>query len=355
MRPVIASIGDKGIDRKAARGRGQETRLSSSKVPDAFQGRTSPGHLRCLRYAQRSGFDILHSHGYKGNILFGFIPRNVRKLPLIATLHGWTSTNGYSKMRAYEWLDAHSLKYIDSVVLVNRGMLSNPRLKNISGVNLHVVNNGIPISSGASLFQPPNLTNQPFNKLDKTIIEFCQRGFTLGSIGRLSPEKAHQNLIDVLSILINRCLNVRLVIIGEGDCRKSLERKIQELRLNEYVLLPGYLSNAARLIRCFDVFLISSITEGLPITFLESMHSEVPIVATAVGGIPETLDYGEAGLLVNPGNPGEMANAVEKLLSNRLLSRKIVDKAKHRVQSCYSSKAMAEAYLKEYWKLSRVS
>ena len=84
------------------------------------------GALKILGYSKKNNFNILHSHGYKLNILFGFMPKAICKIPIVSTLHGYTSANGYSKMRLYEWLDRKSLKFIDAVVCVSHAMRNHP-------------------------------------------------------------------------------------------------------------------------------------------------------------------------------------------------------------------------------------
>ena len=272
LEPVIASIGDKGIDTKPLEAEAERRGFPVQKFR-MHPGPNIAGAFEILRYAWRGGFDILHSHGYKGNILFGFMPRAVRKVAMISTLHGWTSTNGLSKMRVYEWLDAHSLKFIDAVVLVNKGMLHSPRLINIRGVNFQVVNNGIPISSCSSILSQANLTNQPFNNLYKKVVDFSQGGFILGTIGRLSSEKGFLYLIDAVKQARTSFDDIRLVIIGEGEDRKLIEEKIIECKLEKHVMMPGYIKEAKHYLKLFNAYVISSLTEGLPISLLEAMEA----------------------------------------------------------------------------------
>jgi len=119
LKPVLLSIGRKGIAEKPIEIEASKREIEVHK----FRMRSGPNivwAIKILLFAQKNAFDLMHSHGYKGNILFGFMPKPVRKLPLISTLHGWTSTTGFSKMRVYLWLDSLSLRFIDAVVLVNK-------------------------------------------------------------------------------------------------------------------------------------------------------------------------------------------------------------------------------------------
>jgi len=355
LEPAIASIGNRGIQENLFENEAAKRGLRVKKFRFA-RGPNLIGAWKILRFAQREGFDLLHSHGYKGNILFGFMPYRFRKMPLVATLHGWTSTNRFSKLRLYEWLDLRSLRFIDAVVLVSKAMQSHKKPCSMSGVNFLVVNNGIPLTDrnqqtdlANSADQPSDSSNQP--TLDRTIVDFCKHGFTIGSIGRLSKEKGFNYLIEALGLLNKEGFDVRLVIIGEGDERTLLEKLTDKLGLSERVLLPGYLKEAKQYIAYFDVFVISSLTEGLPITLLEAMQMGVPIVATEVGGIPDVLESGNCGLLCRCEVAGELASAIKRLYDDPELSHQLTIKAKENVLKNYSARSMAAGYVKIYSRL----
>ena len=332
------------------------------------------GALKILKFARKEDVDIFHSHGYKGNILFGLMPKKIRRIPMVATIHGWTSTgNGFSRMRLYEWLDSKSLRFMDSIVLVSEAMKSHPRLRRLNQSKVHVIHNGIPILDAQfdnSTNQPldnstnqqfDNSSKQPFNystskqinyspnqRLDQSLINFCSQSFTIGSIGRLSEEKGYKYLIEAFGILIKKGIDARLVIMGEGYERPCLENLISELGLSEKVLLPGYIDEANLYIPLFDVFVISSLTEGLPITLLEAMQSRTPIVGSRVGEIPDLLDESRAGLLVNPSSPDAIADAVFRIYDDGRLAKALVDNAYERVCNDFGTEGMALAYLKVY-------
>jgi glycosyltransferase involved in cell wall biosynthesis len=347
LEPTIASIGEKGIGEKKL----ETEALKRCFAVRKFRMRAGPnafGAFEVLRFAREGKFDLIHSHGYKGNILFGFMPRSIRGLPLVSTVHGYTSTQGVSKMRMYEWLDACSLKFIDRVVVVNKGMLENPRLKKVRGVKFHVVNNGIPMDS------PPVAAAKELERLDaldKTIVGFCKRGFTVGSVGRLSEEKGYKYLIEAVRKLGMEGVDARLLILGEGPQRSELERLVGEFGIGDRVLLPGYRNDAKRYIHLMAVFVISSLTEGLPMSLLEAMQAGVPIVATRVGGIPDVMADGEAGVLVQPRNPNALAEAIEKIKKDEGLNARLTARARRLLEDRYSSKKMALEYCDLYGKV----
>lgn len=338
--PVICSIGELNISEKPLE---KEARKRGFKV-EIFRMRPGPnilGALKVLRFAHREHFNLMHSHGYKGNILFGFIPRKIRKIPLLSTLHGWTNTGSLNRMKIYEWLDSKSLKYIDAIVVVNKAMLSNPEFGNQNGVNLFTINNGI----------PSHELNINTDTLDKEIINFCRQGFTIGSIGRLSTEKGFDFLIGAVHKLIKNGIDLRLVIIGEGYKRDELQQEINKQNLSGKVYLPGYRNSANQYLPFFNIFALSSFTEGLPITMLEAMQAKIPIVATKVGGIPDVLENGITGILVSPYDTTGLAEGILTLYKDRKLRTDLTVKAEQTLKKEYTSSKMAKQYYKIYKEL----
>jgi glycosyltransferase involved in cell wall biosynthesis len=338
IEPVIASIGDPCCGEKPLE---VEARRRCLRV-EAFRMQSGPnivGAFKILRFARREGVGILHTHGYKGNILFGLMPKRLRGIPMVATLHGWTWTGGWNRMRIYEWLDRISLRFIDAVVVVNRVMLEKVRLK-----RLHVVNNGIPID----VVDIPSRPEEEKCHVDPEIAAFCRNGFTVGAIGRLSQEKGFDILLDAFKIMVEAMPDIRLVILGEGGEREFLEVKIRELGIENKVLMPGYVADARRYLFLFKVFVLSSLTEGLPMVILEAMQAGVPIVATRVGGIPEVLEDGESGVLVNSSDPAAIAEGVTRVKGEPDYRTRITENGKRLVREKYSIERMSNEYYEIY-------
>jgi glycosyltransferase involved in cell wall biosynthesis len=352
LEPIIASIGEKAIEEKP---------LEAEAIKRGFRvekfrmrpGPNYPGALKILKFAQKENVNILHSHGYKGNILFGLMPKRIRRIPIVTTIHGYTSIgNGFSKMRVYESLDSKALRFMDAIVFVSNAMKSDPRFRHLNQSKVHVIHNGIPIDSHSAPSHLRTFAPSDAADLDQRILSFCSQGFTIGSIGRLSKEKGYKYLIEAFGILIKKGVDARLVIMGEGYDRAFLENLIKELGLSEKVLLPGYIDKASLYISHFNVFVISSLTEGLPITLLEAMSSKVPIVASAVGGIPCLLDESGGGLLVNPAKSDAIADAISLIYNDDRLTKALADKAYEQVCNDFGTEGMALAYLKIYERIA---
>lgn len=343
LQPVIASIGDPHIVTKPLE---LEAVRRGVRV-EPFRMRPGPnllGALNVVRFAGKENFDLFHSHGYKANILLGMLPRSIRKLPVISTVHGWTSTRRMSKIALYEWVDALILRFIERVVLVNKAMWKKVRLRNLS-----VVNNGIPLCDenygGGS--------EEQHVPLDRDIVGFCRGGFTVGAIGRLSKEKGFDVLLEAVKMVSATCHNVRLVVIGEGSEREELEARAKKLGIADVVMFPGYRDQASRYLACFDIFALSSLTEGLPLVILEAMRAGVPIIATRVGGVPEVLANGQAGVLVGSSDSPALSEGISALIENPGLRSRLAEYAQRLVAEKYSSTRMAEEYQSIYRSMMR--
>lgn len=345
LHPEIVSIGDKGIKEKPLEQKARKMGLPLS----VFRMRPGPnlfGAIYLRNHAVRNGFDLYHSHGYKGNILLGALPAKVRRLPLVSTLHGYTNTGGFNKMRLYEWLDRVILNRLDGVVLVSPTMLTHPKLAILNKSKCHVIENGIDgwIEDETS----PELNSSH-------VAEFCKDGFIIGAVGRLSREKGFDYLIEAFSKIAGKFSRTKLLILGEGGMRRSLEEKIHSFGLQARVLMPGYVRDAAQYMQFFDVFVLSSITEGLPVTLLEAMQAGKPVVSTRVGAMKELVHDGENGLLVEPFDSSALARAIERFCRDEKFLRNSGEKAKQEAGQKYSSKRMALEYHSLYRKILKAS
>jgi glycosyltransferase involved in cell wall biosynthesis len=138
----------------------------------------------------------------------------------------------------------------------------------------------------------------------------------VGNVAALVPHKGQRHLIEAAHLVVQEIPDARFVILGEGELREHLERLVKEFHLEKHVLLPGFRTDVLGCIKAFDVFVMSSITEGLGTSLLDAMACSRPIVATRAGGIPEVVDDGRTGLLVPPRDHHAMAAAILRLLKN---------------------------------------
>jgi L-malate glycosyltransferase len=138
----------------------------------------------------------------------------------------------------------------------------------------------------------------------------------VGNVAALVAHKGQRHLVDAAHLVVREIPDARFVILGEGELRDALERQVREYHLEKHVLLPGFRTDVLGCIKAFDLFVMSSVTEGLGTSLLDAMACSRAIVATRTGGIPEVVDEGVTGSLVPPRDHAAMAHAIVNLLKD---------------------------------------
>ena len=164
----------------------------------------------------------------------------------------------------------------------------------------------------------------------------------LVNVGALVRHKGQKFLVEAMPHVLHEVPDAHLVIFGEGELRAALERQIKELHLEKHVLLAGFREDVLQLMKSADLFVMSSVTEGLGSTVLDAMAMKLAVVGTRAGGIPEAVVHGETGLLVAPAEPRELAAAIVRLLKDPALRARMGDAGLARVTEQFGVGRMLE-------------
>jgi L-malate glycosyltransferase len=170
----------------------------------------------------------------------------------------------------------------------------------------------------------------------------------VGNVAALVPHKGQRHLIEAAAIVIQKVPDARFVIAGEGELRPALERQIKEHHLEKHVFLAGFRPDVLSVHKAFDIFVMSSVTEGLGTSLLDAMACGKPIVATTAGGMPEVVADGRTGLLVPPRDHTTMAEALIKLLTDPALRAEMGAAGLARVRTRFSAERMVQDTLDVY-------
>jgi glycosyltransferase involved in cell wall biosynthesis len=173
-----------------------------------------------------------------------------------------------------------------------------------------------------------------------------------GNVAALVPHKGQRHLIEAARVVLPQVPDARFVIAGEGELRPALERQIKDHHLEKHVLLAGFRPDVLSLHKAFDIFVMSSVTEGLGTSLLDAMAAGKPIVATDTGGIPEVVIHGETGILVPPRDHDAMAQAIVTLLKNDELRRTMGEAGRARARKMFSAERMVQDTLRVYQRVA---
>ena len=286
-------------------------------------------HLRRLRA------DVLCTSGYKPDLV-GWRAARRAGVPVVAIAHGWTAVTW--KVRLYEALDRFILRFFDAVVCVSAAQADRVRRP-------VVIHNGI----DAGIFDKPD-PGCP-ERVRALFGPSFRPACVVGAAGRLSPEKGFDLFVEAAALVARAHANVGFLLCGDGPLRGALERRIGELGLAERFVLAGFRSDLHALLPGWDLAVLPSHTEGLPVAVLEALAAGVPVVATAVGGTPEVVEDGVCGFLVPPADPVALARRIAELLADDEVRRRLGQSGRQRVRTEFSLEVQAEGYRRLFERL----
>jgi len=281
--------------------------------------------------------DIVHTHGHRVDVVDGGAARRLG-IPTVTTVHGFTG--GDWKNRLYERLQRRAFRRFDAVVAVSRRLGEDLARSGVPAGRLHVVPNAWP---GRAETLPPDRA--------RSVLRVPPQRFHVGWVGRLTVEKG----ADVLLAALGRLGDVPFAasVLGDGRSRRELEAVAEERGLVDRVRWFGAVSDAAQLFAGFDVFVLSSRTEGTPIVLFEAMASGTPIIATAVGGVPDVVSPDEA-LLVPPDDPAALADAIRCVWADATAATTRARRARERLATTFALAPWLASYERIYRSLRGV-
>lgn len=294
-----------------------------------------------VRLIREKRATILHTHEFFMNTI-GLFASKLTDVPLVATVHGKNYyAERFRRRLAYRLLG----KYAGQVVAVSedvKGFLAN-RVE-IPESRIRVVSNGVPVDEERST-----------EKLSKLRESLGLNGhvWVVGTVGSLYPVKGHKYLIDAAGHAIRRCQDMIFVIVGRGGLREELEAQARNLGIFPHMRFLGHREDVRDLLYLFDVFVLPSLSEGMPLALLEAMAAGLPAVATRVGGVQDVLQDGKTGFLVPAGEPLALADRIMTLLQDRVLAKEMGEAARQVVTRRFSVSRMVDDYKEIYASLVR--
>lgn len=260
--------------------------------------------------------DLIQSHAVKSHFLVRKSGLNTIA-PWVAFHHGYTWPD--LRARLYNQLDRWSLRTAARVLTVSHPFQEELVRQGVRGNRIEIIHNAIDPQWGRAAREP-----QAAAGLRAQLGIDASRKVIL-IVGRLSREKDHISLLRAVSQL--RELKPHLLIVGEGPERAPIEAAVQELGLSGAVTLTGHVPSAEPYYGIANVAVLSSLSEGSPNALLEAMAAGVPVVATAVGGVPEIATHRESALLIQPRDPQALSDSIRELLTNASLAEELAKQA----------------------------
>jgi glycosyltransferase involved in cell wall biosynthesis len=289
--------------------------------------------LRFVRHIRREGADIVHAHDVYSNI-FAAVWAPIARVPVLITSRRWWTSLPNRKLK----VGSRFAVTRSSAVLANSEAVAQlvmaetraPAEKVWTITNFADEN-----AFGVAPDDERNRLRRGWNAPENALV--------IGCVSRLDPLKDHATLLRAFASVRAIYREAFLVLIGDGECRGSLESLARELGIDDAVHFTGELRTNGNLHRGLDISVLASRSEGFPNTLVEAMAAGRPVVSTAVGGCVDAVVNGETGLLVPPGDPAAFAAALNRLIASPEFRREFGESALRRASESYSAAAAIAA------------
>ncbi len=264
------------------------------------------------------GYTIVHTHSSKAGLLGRWAAKMAGIPIIIHTVHGWSFHDRMSpaKLKLYILLERFGSRFSDAVIVVSPKDIEKGLAQGIGKrEEYHLIRSGVELDRFGHPQQPPAEIRAELGIPADALV--------VGSVTRLSLQKAPLDLVDAFAEIARKRPLTHFIIVGDGPLRPDVEAKIRELGLSDQITLTGLRRDVPELMAAFDIFVLSSLWEGLPRVLPQAMATGLPIVATRADGSAEAVAEGENGFLVQRGQPKALADKVLLLLNDAELREKM--------------------------------
>ncbi|MEO6828693.1 MAG: glycosyltransferase [Acidobacteriaceae bacterium] len=294
----------------------------------SIPGGVRPGLVDDLtQYLRKHRIDLLCSHGYKANVVGHFAARHAG-IPWVPFVHGFTAETW--QVTLYERLERSLLTRSPWVVCTSPAQARElGRLRRGRQAPLVIQN---------AVLAPRESTGSHGMLPSREELGFTRRAFVFGAAGRFSREKGHRFLLDAFAQL-GRLLPaqpIELLLLGEGREESALRAQARRLGIESRVCFAGFQPKPAAWMKLMDCLVQPSLAEGMPNSVLEAMLLGLPVIATTAGGVPEIIENGQTGLLVEPASAAALAEAMHQVVCSTTLCGQLAAQARRHVENNYS-------------------
>ena len=292
--------------------------------------------VQLMQYFRANKIDVVHTNNSAPHFWAGIAATLCGIRPRIHTNHG----------RNFDWsgrrkvLDQLSSRLSSRIVCVSQDSADMLiRHDKVNPSKVRVIANGI----NTDAFAP-----QGSDRSVRSALGVGDAEVLIGSIARFSTDKDQATLIKAFHQLLPDHGEARLLLVGDGETRAILHKLVRDLSIEDKVVFTGFRSDVVEILRSLDIYVLPSHTEGMSISLLEAMSTQLPVVASRVGGNPEIVTHGVNGLLVEESNVDDMTQNLLDLIENRPLAEKLALAARNTVVENYSFRKMILQYQQLY-------
>ena len=301
--------------------------------------------LELVREFKKLNVRTIHTHKYKDTILAAPAAKLCGIPHVVRTVHGlrepFEGLRAF-KMSCYESIERTVHRSCVDVIIGVSSQIEAKYKAEGEVSRVACIRNGIDLEG-----KPVQIDRWRIRKDLNVDSETC----LIGTLGRLTPVKGIPYLLQAAKILVRGGANVKVLIVGEGSIRQDLLTQTQDLGISDNVVFLGHREDTDILLQAMDIFVLPSLSEGIPMALLEAMAACRPIVASRVGGIPEIIEEGVDGYLVEPMDVDNLAERCRRLIESPDVARNMGEQGRKRVERDFSATVMADRVISVYKEL----
>lgn len=289
--------------------------------------------FRMAQWLRKNKIQVVHGHGFKSD-MFALIAGRIAGCKVLTTPHGW-SVEGDFKLHVYEVVDRFLYRFMDMICPLSMSLEAGLE-KTVDSAKLRLILNGVDV-----------------NEVQSAVVSNHVQGHEgiIGYVGRLVPLKDLPTLLSSFKAIASERPTVRLLIVGDGPERSLLESIASKLNLADQVDFLGFKADAVSCLGAFDVFVLPSLSEGIPRCVMEAMAASVPVVVSDIPGCRALVDHGQTGLLFNTSDHVDLAEKIEFVFDNPDKAKNMAAAGVKKITEEYSNTRMAEEYSEVYKQL----
>lgn len=287
--------------------------------------------FRLRNLIKKEGFSVLHTHGYKSDIL-GLMASRLAGIKIVSTPHGFENAPDL-KLKLFIKMGCYALKKVDKVAPLSDELFRDVQQLGISNKKIQLIINGVDLDE-----------IEIEREKEKTLVSTDKGEKIIGYIGQVAHRKNLGDMINAFDILYRKNKNVRLQIIGDGAKRKELEEVAAKLDSASKIEFLGYRKDRLKLLKEMDIFSMTSSLEGIPRCMMEAMGMGIPVAAFNIQGVDKLIIHEKTGLMAEFGNAEQLSKCWEQLLFDSQFAKMIAQNGRRHILENFSAKRMAEEY-----------
>lgn len=295
--------------------------------------------VELTRYVKETKPDIVYLHSSKAGVI-GRLACLINGVSCLYNPHGWAFSMDVSKIKKsfYAFIERTCSHFTDIIINISdyeKRLALDYRVA--SPKKIKVIYNGIDEEKFTHIYSKEDVLNE---------LGIPKNSYIIGMVGRITGQKSPETFIEVAKLICGKIPEAYFILVGDGELRKMIEDKILMEGLSEKIKITGWTSDVSRYISTFDIGLLTSKWEGFGLVLVEYMAMDKPVVASNVGGIPNVIQNGLNGILVEPGDSKGFAEAVMKIKGDSEIREMLVENGNKCVVEKFNIKRVIEEHEK---------